>query len=453
MSSRSYLSIGDVLTLLRQEFPDVTISKIRFLESQGLVNPERTPSGYRKFYEHDVERLRWVLRQQREHFLPLKVIKDRLDDDPGGTEAAGSAPAATPGSSPPPSSVTEAAPAEDGAEAEETVAEEAVAEEALVGQAVAEETVVEEAVAGHSRAAGANHAEEPVLVGQRASSEAVAGRSVSVPGGGPAGRVAGGPTLPGIETSFNAAPAAGASGSAPNAPATGTGPSASRLEASERAARSRTPGDTPAAGSASGQGNGPKASGGPSSAAGSARPSRRAKATQDRGRGPAPTGGGPDDVAAPGATDTPDATGVTPPGAGGTDGPDPAGADGGRLSVEELSASCGLDVSVLLELQEYGLLASTVVAGLEYFDEDGLAVALVAAEFARFGIEPRHLRLYKNAADREAGFVEQIVLPLVRQRNPEARARARDTVDELARMGHQLRAALLRNALKDLLNG
>ena len=78
MSSRTYLSIGDVLTLLREEFPDVTISKIRFLESQGLVNPERSPSGYRKFFEPDVERLRWVLRQQREHFLPLKVIRDRL---------------------------------------------------------------------------------------------------------------------------------------------------------------------------------------------------------------------------------------------------------------------------------------------------------------------------------------------------------------------------------------
>ena len=80
MTSRTYLSIGDVLTLLREEFPDVTISKIRFLESQGLVNPERSPSGYRKFFEHDVERLRWVLRQQREHFLPLKVIRDRLAD-------------------------------------------------------------------------------------------------------------------------------------------------------------------------------------------------------------------------------------------------------------------------------------------------------------------------------------------------------------------------------------
>ena len=80
MSTRTYLSIGDVLTLLREEFPDVTISKIRFLESQGLVNPERSPSGYRKFFDHDVERLRWVLRQQREHFLPLKVIRDRLAD-------------------------------------------------------------------------------------------------------------------------------------------------------------------------------------------------------------------------------------------------------------------------------------------------------------------------------------------------------------------------------------
>ena len=59
-------------------------------------------------------------------------------------------------------------------------------------------------------------------------------------------------------------------------------------------------------------------------------------------------------------------------------------------------------------------------------------MAQLAAEFARFGIEPRHLRLYKNAADREAGFVEQIVLPLVRQRNPDARARAHETADELA---------------------
>src|SRR5262245_22823686 len=85
MNERPYLSIGEVLALLKDEFPDVTISKIRFLESQGLLDPERTPSGYRKFYEADVDRLRWILRQQREHFLPLKVIKGRLRD--GGEPA------------------------------------------------------------------------------------------------------------------------------------------------------------------------------------------------------------------------------------------------------------------------------------------------------------------------------------------------------------------------------
>ncbi len=76
---RGHLSIGEVLTHLHDEFPDVTVSKIRFLESQGLIDPERTPSGYRRFYGTDLERLRWILYQQREHFLPLRVIKERLD--------------------------------------------------------------------------------------------------------------------------------------------------------------------------------------------------------------------------------------------------------------------------------------------------------------------------------------------------------------------------------------
>src|SRR5258707_5856615 len=83
---RAHLSIGEVLALLQEEFPDITISKIRFLESQGLLDPERTPSGYRKFYEEDVDRLRWILRQQRENFLPLKVIKSRLGGNGGTTE-------------------------------------------------------------------------------------------------------------------------------------------------------------------------------------------------------------------------------------------------------------------------------------------------------------------------------------------------------------------------------
>lgn len=72
-------SIGEVLTQVQADFPDVTISKIRFLESQGLISPERTPSGYRRFYPQDLERLQWILSQQRDHYLPLKVIRDRLE--------------------------------------------------------------------------------------------------------------------------------------------------------------------------------------------------------------------------------------------------------------------------------------------------------------------------------------------------------------------------------------
>ena len=85
-SGQAHLSIGEVLAKLRDEFPDITISKIRFLESQGLIDPERTPSGYRKFYDQDLVRLRWILHQQKEHFLPLKVIKERLDQLGPGDE-------------------------------------------------------------------------------------------------------------------------------------------------------------------------------------------------------------------------------------------------------------------------------------------------------------------------------------------------------------------------------
>lgn len=81
MADGPHHSIGEVLSLLKEEHADVTISKIRFLESQGLIDPERTPSGYRKFYQHDVDRLRWILTQQRDHFLPLKVIKRRLAEE------------------------------------------------------------------------------------------------------------------------------------------------------------------------------------------------------------------------------------------------------------------------------------------------------------------------------------------------------------------------------------
>ena len=79
LPARAYLSIGEVLSKLRAEFSDITISKIRFLESEGLIEPQRTPSGYRKFTNADLERLPFVLLAQRDQYLPLKVIKENLD--------------------------------------------------------------------------------------------------------------------------------------------------------------------------------------------------------------------------------------------------------------------------------------------------------------------------------------------------------------------------------------
>ena len=86
--ARAYFGIGEVLAQLRAEFPDVSVSKIRFLETEGLIQPARSPSGYRKFGPADVERLRYILTAQRDRYLPLRVIKDQLDAD-GQDDGAG----------------------------------------------------------------------------------------------------------------------------------------------------------------------------------------------------------------------------------------------------------------------------------------------------------------------------------------------------------------------------
>jgi DNA-binding transcriptional MerR regulator len=96
--ARAYVGIGEVLDLLRPEFPDVTVSKIRFLEKEGLIQPARSPSQYRKYTTADVERLRYILTAQRDQYLPLRVIRDQLDgrddDAPRTGQPAGPAPAA-----------------------------------------------------------------------------------------------------------------------------------------------------------------------------------------------------------------------------------------------------------------------------------------------------------------------------------------------------------------------
>lgn len=409
MSARSYLSIGDVLTLLRQEFPDITISKIRFLESQGLVNPERTPSGYRKFYEHDVERLRWVLRQQREHFLPLKVIKDRLDEEANG---------AVPGAA---------------RSAKHTPAP------------VAAESADAEPVA----------AAEPVLVGQRASM----GGSSAVGSPTDAGPTPDRPLVArGAAAASTGAPAVHAVASTTSASdgatdASGHGPVGRARDASIATSSQRS---APSVAAANGLGNGTGTANGTGAAASvedratpetpSTTSATKAPAASARSVAPAPTPTAHQASSVDEAPETTPASTVLDMGAMGAMG-------GASLSMAELTAASGLTEAYVVQLQEFGLLRATVLGGTEFFDEEALTVANVAAKLAAFGLEARHLRLYKNAADREVGLIEQIVLPMVRQRNPEARARANQTADELARLGQQLKGSLLRSGLRDLLNG
>ncbi|MEU0105293.1 MULTISPECIES: MerR family transcriptional regulator [unclassified Streptomyces] len=220
------MSIGTVLNVLRDEFPEVTISKIRFLESEGLIEPQRTPSGYRKFSAHDVERLGHVLRMQRDHYLPLKVIREHLEAMERG----------------------EAVPL-------------------------------------------------PAL-GRQRDGDAV--------------------------------------------PEPAEGPTAARI---------------------------------------------------------------------------------------------------GRA---ELLAAAGVEEEELGEWESYGL-----VTPLEdgAYDAEAVTVASLVAELGRFGIEPRHLRVMKAAADREAGLVDQVVAPLRRHRNPQTRAHAEARAKELAGLTVKLHAALVQTAL------
>jgi len=233
---RAFMSIGEVLSQLRADFPDVTISKIRFLEAEGLIEPERTASGYRKFSRDDVARLRYVLGAQRDHYLPLRVIKAHLEAIDRGLE-----PPDTPG---------------------------------------------------------------------------------------------GGPQVPRALVAAEGLP----------------GPESFAREPSEL-----------------------------------------------------------------------------------------------RLSREELLDAAGLDSSQLTQIEQYGLVAARPGG---YYDGDALVIAKTVAEMSRFGLEPRHLRAFRSAADREVGLVEQVVSPLVRQRNPEARGRAEEVARELASLSVKLHATLVRSGLR-----
>jgi DNA-binding transcriptional MerR regulator len=234
MATRNYQSIGEVLVAVKTEFPDITISKIRFLEAEGLIEPERTPSGYRKFYAQDVDKLKSILRMQRDEYLPLKVIKERLLQQAAGEEVELDA---------------------DG---------------------------------------------EPVEAPEVPASEEIA--------------------------------------------------------------------DAP--------------------------------------------------------------TGL-------------------QMSLDEMSAATGIEKDRIKDLESYGIVCSHGPESATYYDGDDYIVLSIVKDFFRYGVEPRHLTMYKHFEEREAAFFETIVAPMMRQKNPDARQAASQSLADLAKISRKFKQALLRTNIRD----
>jgi hypothetical protein len=124
----------------------------------------------------------------------------------------------------------------------------------------------------------------------------------------------------------------------------------------------------------------------------------------------------------------------------------------GRYTRVELAEAAGVDDALVAQLESFGMLAPVrEVDGAAWYDDDALEIVRISAGFFARGIEARHLRMYRNFADREAVLFGQVLLPYVRQRNPEARVRLQEELGELASLGRQLRTALLREAVRESL--
>ena len=300
MAAQPHHSIGEVLSLLQAEYSDVTISKIRFLESQGLIDPERTPSGYRKFYPSDIARLRWILTQQRDNFLPLKVIKKRLDEP--GLE---------------------------------------VELEALKGD--------EAAVA------------EPTLFANRDK---------------PAAKV--------------------------------------KAPAAESTPKSRRP----ASGAA-------------------VEPAKKKRATKKQATAKKATKKVTKKPKEPQTEDEAVDEFEEP-------------IDG--LSATDLAEAAEIEVGLVRELDRLGLIVSIGRPGSAVYGPEALEMANAAAVFGRSGLEPRHMRMYKVSAERQAGLLEQIFSPRL-ARGGDSMQQARDELNELVRLGEVLQRSILRRSFGESLDG
>jgi DNA-binding transcriptional MerR regulator len=410
-TERTHLSIGEVLSLLQPEFPDITISKIRFLESQGLLDPERTPSGYRKFHDDDIERLRWILTQQRDHFLPLKVIKDRLaSGDLGSGTPEGVLPLAADGAE-----VTNLTTVPAWASTTPVPAAAATSEsESVTAPAPAPVAAVAAAASSGGRSTGPEATDPPESTDP-------------APAGGPAtSRPAASSKLPTNGGASEKAPAIAGNGTGRPSTAADPKPAPKPVPAAAAAGHDRAE----AVGRLVEAPEGPKAEAVEETASDDAMPP-----TGTKGRRRHPTGHQPGaPTPEPGAEPDPEATVVV-------------------LTLDDLTERSGLSAREITELERYGLIAGETDGQVTTYDEEALVVARLAAGFNRYGIEPRHLRMYKVAAEREAGLFEQLISPLLKQRRPSARQQAVEMLEELAELADDLRAAMVRTALREYLGG
>ncbi len=379
-ATAGHLSIGEVLAMVQQDFPDVTISKIRFLESQGLIAPERTGSGYRKFYEADIERLRWILHQQRDNFLPLKVIKNMLEQGVDQYDPMGDQP--TLWSTATDLDLLDPATVQGDEDDED--------DEDDLG---ADASLSDRAAAGAERMSPAHPAVASAT--QRSEDSASAQRSRAL--------------LPEARNAQRDADLATETTSTSGEPVTESNRPAHATPADVVAALQEDPRikGRSRKGSAASDGDGSSsAQSEPSEAARSGRgkPARKKKSS---------------------ASDT-------------------------LLSAEELCELCSISEDLLAGLEQYGLVVPGFMGGRPTYDGEAVEVAHFAARYAELGVEPRHLRMYKVSAEREAGFVEQLVVPLMKQRNPASRQQAAERCDELLAMGAELHAALLQRQLSQI---
>jgi DNA-binding transcriptional MerR regulator len=313
VADAAYLSIGEVLGILLEEFPDVTISKIRFLESQGLIEPERTPSGYRKFYDNDVDLLRAILREQKDNFLPLKVIRDRIES----------------------------------------------------GEIEPDQTGSHTLPRGIRNVDIASLLESPPVAAP-AVRDSIYRRTDS----------------PAVQPSVHVEVA--------------------RVEAVEApgAVEVPAPVEVPAA---------------------------------------------VETVEVVAATDVvvvPEVAKTKPTARA----PQPSASDEVPSTASELCSFADITPTQLAELEQYGVVASK---GNDMYSPDALRVARVAGQLLAHGVDARHLRGWRQSAEREAALFEQLISPLLRQRNPQARKRAFESLEELADLGGDLRSTLMTSLVRN----